>query len=120
MRELKRNSRKSPGRIRENGDRVAQIVEFLASSFGKTFAVPAAMPRFANEHFGGSVGVILAGGDGTRLQKLTSRIAGDSRPKQFCRILGNKSLLGQTRERLRPVFRATRTMFVVTKTHEPF
>ena len=31
MRELKRNSRKSPGRIRESGDYAAQIVEFLAS-----------------------------------------------------------------------------------------
>src|SRR5437879_217755 len=64
--------------------------------------------------------VILAGGDGTRLQKLTSKIAGDSRPKQFCRIFGNKSLLGHTRERLRPVFRETRTMFVVSKAHEAF
>jgi mannose-1-phosphate guanylyltransferase len=120
MRELKRNLRKSPGRIRENGDYAAQIVDFPASPFGKTFAGPTAMPGFANEHFRDPWGVILAGGDGTRLRRLTSKIAGDSRPKQFCRIFGNKSLLGQTRERLRPVFRETRTMFVVTKTHAPF
>jgi hypothetical protein len=61
--------------------------------------------RFANEVQRDAWAVILAGGDGTRLQKLTSKIAGDSRPKQFCRIFGNKSLLGHTRERLRPVFR---------------
>jgi len=78
------------------------------------------MLRFANEIQRDAWAVILAGGDGTRLQKLTSKIAGDSRPKQFCRIFGNKSLLGHTRERLRPVFCETRTMFVVTKAHEEF
>jgi mannose-1-phosphate guanylyltransferase len=78
------------------------------------------MLRFANEGQRDAWAVILAGGDGTRLQKLTSKIAGDSRPKQFCRIFGSTSLLGHTRERLRPVFRETRTMFVVTKAHEKF
>lgn len=78
------------------------------------------MRRFANEIQRDAWAVILAGGDGTRLQKLTSKIAGDSRPKQFCRIFGNKSLLSHTRERLRPVFRESRTMFVVTKAHEEF
>ena len=78
------------------------------------------MLRFANEFHRDAWAVILAGGDGTRLQELTSKIAGDSRPKQFCRIFGNKSLLGHTRERLRPVFRETRTMFVLTKAHEAF
>ncbi len=64
--------------------------------------------------------VLLAGGDGKRLQGLTHRIAGDSRPKQFCRIFGGKSLLDQARERIRPVFREDRTMFVVTSVHEEF
>jgi mannose-1-phosphate guanylyltransferase len=64
--------------------------------------------------------VLLAGGDGTRLQSLTLKIAGDSRPKQFCRLFGGRSLLGHTRERLRPIFRENRTMFVVTKAHETF
>jgi hypothetical protein len=31
--------------------------------------------------------VLLAGGDGVRLRDLTRRIEGDSRPKQFCRII---------------------------------
>jgi nucleotidyltransferase-like protein len=30
-------------------------------------------------------GIILAGGDGTRLSALTRRLAGDDRPKQFRR-----------------------------------
>jgi mannose-1-phosphate guanylyltransferase len=64
--------------------------------------------------------VLLAGGDGTRLQSLTRQIAGDSRPKQFCRIFGGSSLLRQTLERVDPLFGADRTMFVVTKAHEAF
>jgi mannose-1-phosphate guanylyltransferase len=64
--------------------------------------------------------ILLAGGDGTRLQSLTRDIEGDSRPKQFCRIFGDRSLLGHTRERLRPIFRTDRFLFVVTKKHERF
>lgn len=64
--------------------------------------------------------VLLAGGEGNRLRNLTRRITGDLRPKQFCRIFGDRSLLGYTRERLRPVFREDRTIFVVTKDHETF
>jgi mannose-1-phosphate guanylyltransferase len=64
--------------------------------------------------------VLLAGGDGTRLQSLTLKIAGDSRPKQFCRLFGGKSLLTQTEERLEPLFRHDRTLFVVTRDHERY
>jgi mannose-1-phosphate guanylyltransferase len=63
---------------------------------------------------------LLAGGDGTRLQSLTLKIEGDSRPKQFSRIYGGGSLLAHTKERLRPVFCEDRTLFVVTKAHEAF
>jgi mannose-1-phosphate guanylyltransferase len=64
--------------------------------------------------------VLLAGGDGTRLQSLTLKIEGDLRPKQFSRIYGGRSLLAHTKERLRPVFLEDRTLFVVTKFHEAF
>jgi len=37
--------------------------------------------------------VVLAGGDGTRLQSLTLKIAGDRRPKQFCSFFGGETLL---------------------------
>src|SRR3990170_3044487 len=46
--------------------------------------------------------IILAGGDGTRLRSLTRRIVGDERPKQFCPILGKRTLLEQTRRRTAP------------------
>lgn len=65
-------------------------------------------------------GIILAGGDGTRLQDLTIRIEGDKRPKQFCRMLGNESLLTQTRRRISPLFDGDEIITVVTKKHEPY
>ena len=65
-------------------------------------------------------GVILAGGDGTRLKPLSRFIAGDDRPKQFCALFGGSSLLGRTRERIAPVITAEQTMFVVVRAHEPY
>src|ERR1700681_3503942 len=64
--------------------------------------------------------VMLAGGDGVRLQSLTLRIAGDSRPKQFCSIFGGESLLTQTRARIEPLFPVDRELFVVTRAHETY
>jgi len=64
--------------------------------------------------------VILAGGEGTRLQPLTRLISGDNRPKQFCPIFGGETLLAQTRTRLANAIAPERTMFVVTQSHERF
>src|SRR6266436_7750082 len=63
---------------------------------------------------------VLAGGDGSRLQRLTRKIDGDWRPKQFSKIFGGKSLLAHTRERLRPIFADDEVSFVVIKDHERF
>jgi len=65
-------------------------------------------------------GIVLAGGDGTRLKALSRLLSGDDRPKQFCSLLGLDSLLSRTRARLAPVFSSDRTLFVVVKAHEPF
>jgi len=64
--------------------------------------------------------VVLAGGDGLRLQQLSRRIAGDSRPKQFCPFFGEKTLLAQTRERIAPLFDQRQIVFVLTQAHERF
>src|SRR2546422_5261262 len=65
-------------------------------------------------------GMILAGGDGTRLRALTRRLAGDERPKQFCRIIGGDTLLDQTRRRARLLIGPERLLTVVTRHHERF
>src|SRR5215471_8302942 len=65
-------------------------------------------------------GIILAGGDGTRLASLTRRLAGDGRPKQFCRLIGDDTLLEQTRRRARKLIDPERLLTVVTRHHEHF
>jgi mannose-1-phosphate guanylyltransferase len=64
--------------------------------------------------------IILAGGDGTRLRSLTRRLAGDDRPKQFCALLGDQTLLEQTRRRAARLVAPERTLLSVTLTHEPY
>jgi mannose-1-phosphate guanylyltransferase len=65
-------------------------------------------------------GVILAGGDGVRLRPLTRFISGDDRPKQFCRLFGARTLLGQTRSRIGSSISRERTLVVLTGSHERF
>ncbi len=65
-------------------------------------------------------GLILAGGDGKRLLPLTRKIAGDDRPKQFCAVLGNETLLHQTQRRVSRLVQSWGTLLVLTKTHERF
>ncbi|HVY92648.1 MAG TPA: sugar phosphate nucleotidyltransferase, partial [Bryobacteraceae bacterium] len=65
-------------------------------------------------------GGVLAGGDGVRLRPLSRLVAGDDRPRQFCRIFGDRTLLAQTRSRLAPVIEDDHTIFVLTKSHEAY
>lgn len=71
--------------------------------------------RRANRH-----AVILAGGDGTRLRTLTRVIAGDERPKQFCPILGDETLLDKTRARTALSIGAENTHFSLTLKHKQY
>jgi len=64
--------------------------------------------------------VILAGGDGTRLQSMTRAITGDNRPKQFVPIIGGSTLLNQTRRRVAASIEPSRTIIVVTQKHRRF
>lgn len=65
-------------------------------------------------------GVILAGGDGTRLRSLTRLVSDDERPKQFCPLLGGKTLLAQTRLRIAGSIDSGQTLFSLTESHKPF
>ena len=64
--------------------------------------------------------VILAGGDGSRLQSLTRFICGDERPKQFCPLLEGQSLLEHTIRRAESSVSKERTLFALTHAHRKF
>ena len=64
--------------------------------------------------------IILAGGQGTRLRLLIKRILGHDAPKQFCRIVGDASMLERTRRRVALAIPPEQTLIVVTKTHQSF
>jgi mannose-1-phosphate guanylyltransferase len=64
--------------------------------------------------------VILAGGNGSRLQPLTRMLTGDDRPKQFCPLIGDKTLLAETRSRVALNIDPTRSVCVVTRDHEVY
>jgi mannose-1-phosphate guanylyltransferase len=64
--------------------------------------------------------VILAGGDGTRLKSLTRRITDDERPKQFCPVISDMSLVKETQKRVALELPKERTLFLVNRLHEPY
>jgi mannose-1-phosphate guanylyltransferase len=63
--------------------------------------------------------LVLAGGDGTRLQRLTRVIAGAPIPKQYCRIAGERSLLEATLGRITPLTGHAGTLVIVNQNHLP-
>lgn len=99
--------------MRETERRGAEIGERRQSSA----LASAGRARDANRH---RWGIILAGGDGTRLQPLTRLACGDDRPKQFCPLLGGKTLLAHTRRRLASRIAPDKMLYVLTRKHERF
>jgi mannose-1-phosphate guanylyltransferase len=65
-------------------------------------------------------GVILAGGEGARLRSLTRFVSGEDTPKQFCALLGGRSLLAQTEQRVSRAISVERTVYVLLNSHERF
>ncbi len=63
-------------------------------------------------------GVLLAGGDGRRLRELTRFICGDERPKQFCPLLGEETLVEEAWRRAERSIEGKQLLYSVTRTHE--
>jgi mannose-1-phosphate guanylyltransferase len=62
--------------------------------------------------------IVLAGGEGTRLRPLVSRIYGDGRPKQYAALLDSRTLLRQTLDRVGLLVPAERTVIVTMQDHD--
>jgi mannose-1-phosphate guanylyltransferase len=69
---------------------------------------------------GGLWSVILAGGEGKRLRPFLRYVQGTERPKQFCAIIGTRSMLRHTVDRARWLTPAERTVTILTAGHRPF
>ena len=65
-------------------------------------------------------GVVLSGGEGVRLRALTRQICGDERPKQYVSILGDRTLLRQTLDRVALRIRPSQTAVVTLRSHSRF
>jgi mannose-1-phosphate guanylyltransferase len=63
------------------------------------------------------VALLLAGGDGTRLQDLTSEISGIPIPKQYCRLMQGTSLLEAAITRAHLLFPLKRIHVVINENH---
>ncbi len=63
---------------------------------------------------------VLAGGEGVRLRPLVRRVWGDERPKQFVPLLGPRTLLGQTLDRIGVTIPPERTVVVGLEGHEGY
>jgi len=64
--------------------------------------------------------IVLAGGEGVRLRPLVRELCREERPKQFAKILGSKSLLGHTLERVGVEIPPARTVIVTCRAHSKY
>lgn len=68
----------------------------------------------------GAWAIVLSGGEGRPLRPLVQRILGQDRPPQYAPLLGPRSLLRQTLERLAPVISTERTVVVTVRSHTAY
>jgi len=61
--------------------------------------------------------VVMAGGHGRRLRRLTRHICGDERPKQFAPLVGSRSMLRATLDRVAVAMDPGHTVVVATRDH---
>lgn len=96
-----------------------QLIEKMAA-FDRERTPERVVDVESSEAVGNRWGIVLAGGDGTRLRSLTKLISGDDRPKQFSRILGEESLLERTIKRVEIGIPNENILISLTRSHETF
>jgi mannose-1-phosphate guanylyltransferase len=65
-------------------------------------------------------GIVLAGGDGKRLQTFIDRLRGDGLPKQYMNFIGSRSMLEHTFQRAEKLISAEHLFTVVNRDHLRF
>lgn len=64
--------------------------------------------------------IVLAGGNGMRLRPLTLRVCGDGRPKQYAALVGSRSMLGQTLDRVARAIPPSQTVVMTLRSHASY
>ena len=75
------------------------------------------MPQHNNMHRSDHWGLILAAGDGTRLQRYVERLKGAQLPKQFVNFVGRRSMLEHTFERVEKRIAPEKILAIVGEHH---
>jgi mannose-1-phosphate guanylyltransferase len=65
-------------------------------------------------------GVVLAGGEGRRLEPFVRRLRGDALPKQYVTFLGTRSMLDHSWDRAEQLLPRERVLTIVTRSHLGF
>lgn len=64
--------------------------------------------------------IVLAGGEGTRLRPLTRCLYGEDRPKQYTTLIGTRSLISHTLDRVAFTIPSERTVVVTLRAHSRY
>ena len=64
-------------------------------------------------------GIVLAAGEGNRVREFFSALCGGQGIKQFCSVLGKRSLLQMTLDRVQQLIPRERILIIVDKRHRP-
>jgi len=64
-------------------------------------------------------GIVLAAGEGNRVRDFLSALCGGRGIKQFCTVLGRRSLLEMTLDRVQQLIPRERILIIVDKRHRP-
>src|SRR5271169_5308005 len=62
-------------------------------------------------------GIILSGGEGTRLEQFIKRIYGIVRPKQYCALVGTRTMLQHTLDRAKSLLPSQKILTVINNSH---
>ena len=75
---------------------------------------------FTSTHLPAPCGIVLAGGDGKRLQPFIDRLGGGGLPKQYMNFIGTRSMLEHTFQRAETLISPDHLFTVVNQDHLRF
>src|SRR5438034_1163807 len=108
----------APANRRRWSDRGRSMSQPRLTTGGRVAASSSEMLRPSSKISDGDLwAIVLAGGEGIRLRPLLREVLHDDRPKQYVKLLGDRTLLRQTLDRVAVRIPVDRTMVVTMQQH---